>query len=287
MANKNISSKQLQNQYQRKFNKNHSKKPKINKTDGIKSVNHNLNNAPKKKLTKEEYEILKAKKRRMIVLKSRIILGIVIVVLILIITLLIKIFDFVFSKDIQNIWAIDINNNICYLELKDNKASISNDSITFYGTYEIKDNNIININIKDDTNEIIFGDYYYTFKGSALTGKKLILVKVTDNDQNRKQLTLYESERPRSISPFDSFVADKRFTGNWIVKDLNYTYSFSDDGYLILTMDNMSIEAVYFINNNLVEVKYLANGNIITYSFLYSFNDDVLFINNQSLYNYK
>lgn len=254
--------------------------------------NFNNNKKQYKELTKSQIEDRREairKQQKIITIKSRIILGVIIFALILLIFLTIKLVSSIFGNNLQNIWSLEINGRICYLELKnDNIASISNNSLTFYGTYEVKDKNTISIDIRDnDNSEIIYGDYQYTLKGSSLTNKKLILVKDDADGKVHNELTLYESTKPRSVEAFDNFMPDDRFIGNWIVKDLNYTYNFSDDGYLTLTMNDMSIEAAYFINNNIVEIKYIANGDTITYSFVYSFNDDVLFINNQNLYNYK
>lgn len=287
-----------QNQYQQNFNinKNQNNNKITYQINQNKNPNNNKpvqqNNKSKSKLTNSQIEAKREalrKQQRITTIKYRIVLGVIIVILILIILLIVKLFNSVFGNNLQNVWSLEVNNQVCYLELeKDNIASISNNSLTFYGTYEQKNNNIININIKDnDKNEIICGDYRYTLKGSSLTNKKLILVKVSNDNKVHNELTLYESIKPRSVEKFDKFIPDDRFTGNWIVKDLNYTYNFSDDGYLTLTMDNISIETAYFINNNIVEIKYIANGDTITYSFVYSFNDDILFINNQNLYNYK
>lgn len=252
----------------------------VNKTASQKSK-ENIVNKQRKKRTPQEIEALR-KKQRAETIKWRIIVGAVGIVIILLLVLLVsKIFNALFNSDIERVWAFESNGTVCYLEFQDDGyISVSKDSITFTGKYYI-DKDIVNIDIKDGEEDIICGEYYYD-----LSGKELSLTKVSNNEKSN-EIVMYETSKPRSITAFTNFLPDERFIGSWVVKDLNYTYNFSFDGYLILTIDNMSIEAAYVINNNLVEIKYIVDGETVTYSFVYSFNDDILFINNQNLYNYK
>lgn len=125
----------------------------------------------------------------------------------------------------------------------DKTVSVVMDSLKIDGTYEIKGNNTVNINIEVNSQGVMKGDYTYIIN-SSLVGKTLDLKDKAGKATHYKQ---YQEEMKKSDS---NLKLDEKLFGTWVDKERNSEYEFKKDGTITLKNKNLTVTLKYLINEN-------------------------------------
>ena len=127
-------------------------------------------------------------------------------------------------------------------------------STTRTGQFEdlsTKKENVVYIRISG----ALTGTFNFDVTGNSKDGYSLVLSSINTYTQHNLESTTAKFYNP---TPIQNFKMDKGILGTWANEEEARTYTFSDDGRMILTKDNLTIDGVWSVyEDNKITVQYL------------------------------
>lgn len=147
------------------------------------------------------------------------------------------------DRGIVGSWQIDSDKEEHrILTFKDEgKVSLIIDSLQIDGTYEIKGNNTVHVDLQVNSQGVMKGDYTYIIN-SSLIGKTLDLKDSTGKNTQYKQ---YQKESKKSDP---NLKLDEKLFGTWVDNERNSEYEFKNDGIITIKSKNLMITLKYSIS---------------------------------------
>lgn len=178
------------------------------------------------------------------------------------------------DNSIVGSWQIDSSNEEHRVLTfnSDNTVSLVIDTLQIDGTYELKGNNTININLEVSSQSVMKGDYNYIIN-SGLNGKTL---DIKDSGNMSTKYKQYKKEQKKSDP---NLKLDENLLGLWLDKEGNVevTYEFKNDGSLTIKNKNLTMTLKYnlydgkisFLQNvgenaQMSDLEYKIDGNNLT-----------------------
>ncbi len=185
------------------------------------------------------------------------------------------VYKVLFDNNIVGTWKLQSENDSSEILTlnKDHTVSLEIDSIKIDGTYELKDDNIISIDIKMNSNDVLVGEYHYNIS-SSFTEKILEL----DVEKKKYKYTQLDCKAPEKISKNVDY--PKELIGSWVNSERNLEYEFTKKGIAKLKTNNITITLKYKINDNKISFLQSLGGDAHERSSEYSIIEDKLILNN-------
>ena len=149
-----------------------------------------------------------------------------------------------------------------------------------YSTIQTEDGNMLSASVYYQSMPLLYGSYRYNLSGNIFTGRKLTIF----GSDSIYDIVLEQGVGDDPLQRYEDEKLDERLTGKWKDSTYNQYYTFTDDGHMILEInDRLKIEHVYTIlEDGVILTRYYADTEQ-TYTYNYSFEDGELTINGSKM----
>lgn len=182
-----------------------------------------------------------------------------------------------FNSSIVGTWALpatDGSTQTTYLVFdNDGKAKMVVGSMEVIGTYKMADaseasETPLSIAIAYNIN----GSFGYKIEGNIFTGKTLTLT----NSSMTEDVVLNSANLPANVvSPKPDNKMDDALMGKWNIADYGISYTFNNDGTMIMESEEMKVTANYSAKDGSIKIDYIASSEQ-TLDLTYTIDGDIL-----------
>lgn len=177
-----------------------------------------------------------------------------------------------FYNNITGIWTTKENNADKSLNFRnDGTVSMIISSVEILGKYELKPNNVINIDIKLESNKILVGDFNYKIE-NGLMSKNLILTDSAGKAEN------YSQVKDIDMKISSDFKVKNEIVGTWISDEYKLECTFTNDGRFIRKSSNVIVTLTYTIDDSYINFVQRLGNQAQEGSLQYSLEGNKLFL---------